>query len=254
MSVLKHIITIILTLFVTLVVKGQEEDETLVRISGNVTSDREFLEGVYVRNMTLKTFVITTKKGNFSLVVRQGDTLRATYLGMKDLVHRVTQNEVDNKFIQLYMVENTETLEEVTVQEQKITAVSLGIIDHEIKPMTKSERAYAAGSKFKWFYPLLIPVGGMPFDPILNAISGRTRKIKQRLEIDKEKVVIDELYEKFYVFSTLELKVPEDDVLLFMNYLEAHGKANELLKAEGATSEFLLTAAYQEYKAYLEED
>ncbi|WP_218157941.1 carboxypeptidase-like regulatory domain-containing protein [Pustulibacterium marinum] len=226
-----------------------------LRISGMVADEKsELLEGVYVRNMSQGTFTISTRKGKFTLMVREGDTLRFNFLGMKDLVYAIDKEDMQLQQLAIIMETDVEQLDEVEVEQQTITALSLGIIQKEVKPMTKNERLLAAAGDFRWYDVMLIPLGGMPFDPLLNAISGRTKMLKKRVQMDKENKNADALYERFYTFSTMTLGIESDDVMLFMYYLTTQGKDAEILKAEDSLAEFFLTEAYQEYKASLNEE
>lgn len=224
---------------------GQQEGE--IRINGTVYGDSQQLEGVYVKNMSARTFTITTKSGNFTMLVMAGDTLRCIYLGMQDKVTYVTPAHLEKNYIRIDMEPATEQLGEVVVEQQTINEVSLGIVPHKMKEYTKSERALAS-SEFKAIQLLGILYGGLPLDPIISAISGRTKRLKRNFELDNQKVSVDALYQRFYVFSTLTLKIPEDDVMMFMYYLVDNGKDADILKAENSVAEFYLTEAYVQYQ------
>lgn len=227
--------------FFSFVSSAQVEDS--LRIAGNVAADDGPLEGVYVRNMTKDDYTLTTKYGNFTLVVSLGDTLRLTYMGMKDEVHAITADEIAKEFVQLTMEPDVEMLDEVAVEQNRISAVSLGIIPKEIKQLSKNERKLKAATDTKG--------GGL--DPIINAITGRTKKLKKRLAAAETNMNADSLYERFYVFCTTSLKIESDDVMPFMYYLVEQNKTEDLMKAETDLAEFLLTDAYINYQDYLKE-
>ncbi len=225
--------------FVSMVGNAQVQDS--LRIAGNVAADDGPLEGVYVRNMTKGDYSITTKYGNFTLMVRVGDTLRLNYMGMKDELHTITEDEIAKEFVQLTMEPDVEMLDEVAVEQNRISAVSLGIIPKEIKQLSKNERKLQTATSMKG--------GGL--DPIINAISGRTKKLKKRLAAAETNMSADGLYERFYVFCTTSLKIESDSVMQFMYYLVEQNKAEDLMKAETDLAEFLLTDAYINYQEYL---
>lgn len=229
---------------------AQEKGE--IRINGTVYGENKPLEGVYVKNMSAGTFTITTHNGNFTLLVMAGDTLRCFYLGMQDKITYVSPIHMEKEFIRIDMEPATEELEEVVVEQQTIDEVTLGIVPHKMKEFTKEERELAS-SEFNPMQLLGILAGGMPLDPIINAISGRNKRLKRNLELSKEKTNVDNLYERFFSFSTESLKIPQDDVMLFMYYLVENGKDGDILKAETGIAEFYLTDAYEEFKKVTKE-
>ncbi|GLB52105.1 hypothetical protein NBRC110019_11440 [Neptunitalea chrysea] len=216
-------------------------------IAGIVDGDSFKLSGVYVRNVSTKVFTLTSQKGRFMLPVNIGDTLRFVYLGMKDKVHVLTADEYDKKYIQISMEVATEELSDVVVEKQVIDEVTLGIVSEKRVHLTKNERQLKA-SEFRPIQLLGLLVGGMPLDPVINAISGRTKKLKKMVALDKDKINVEELYNRFYSYSVMTLKVPESQVKQFMYYIVDYKKDEELLSMDEELSEFYLTEIYQEFK------
>lgn len=227
---------------------GTAQEDEFIRINGKVNdSHQQPLESVYVRNMTLNSFTITTKNGSFTLVVREGDTLRCNYIGMKDEVIGISAADVKNGYVLITMKDDVEQLSEVTVEKQTIDEVTLGLVKEKKKSLTKNERLLRAAGDFKAWHLIMIPFGGMPFDPVINAISGRTKRMKKYVAMDAEKTKVNELYEKYFVYATMDLKVPEDDVMLFMYFISDTNQADEILTSASPLDEFLLADAYQNF-------
>ncbi|GLB50898.1 hypothetical protein [Neptunitalea lumnitzerae] len=230
-----------------------QEDDEFTRVVGTVYGDSIPLRDAYIKNITSGNYTISTPSGNFTLEVKVGDTLRVVYMGMKDKVQAVLSSHIEKQFIGIYMVTEPEELTDVVVEQQTIDEVTLGIVSEKTPRKTKGERLLKAAGDFKPIHLVGIVAGGMPLDPILNAISGRTKKLKKRVELERDGSDLDELYEKYYVFSTLTLKVPEDEVMQFMYYVIDADKGEMILKAEESLAEFYLTEAYQSYKANKQE-
>ncbi len=153
---------------------------TLTLLKGKITSQIKELNDVYVANLRSESTTTTDKNGNFSMFVKVGDTLQFSGLQVVTKKAVITENDIVK---QLY-VENLEAkvnpLDEVEIKQYKdINAVSLGILQKPAKHYTPAERKLRAAGEFHWYSPLLIPVGGMPVDGLINSISGRTAMLKK---------------------------------------------------------------------------
>ena len=74
-------------------------------------------------------FSISTRAGNFRISLAAGDTLIFSHVSMKDLIRVVEQQEITSEEILVEMQENDTELREVVIEDQqKIDALSLGII------------------------------------------------------------------------------------------------------------------------------
>ncbi|MCY1217178.1 hypothetical protein D9M72_290800 [compost metagenome] len=115
------------------------------------------------------------------------------------------------------MVPKTNQLDEVVITEySNINAVDLGILSKPAKVYTPAER------KLKTATDLNLSIGfGAIFslDPIINAISGRTKNLKNQLKVERKELLIkrfQELYEDDYLINTL--KIPSENVKGFQYY------------------------------------
>ena len=71
-------------------------------------------------------------------------------------------------------------LDEVFIaSNSEFNAVSLGILKKEIKPLTPYERQLYTAGDFKPVHLLSILTGSLNVDPIINAITGRTKRLKK---------------------------------------------------------------------------
>jgi hypothetical protein len=122
-------------------------------------------------------------------------------------------------FISLKIQNNT--LNEVEINQfKKITSKSLGLVPKNYKELTPAERKIKTAGELHWYSPLLIPFGGMDVDGFLNAISGRTKQLKNELEIEKKEFAIVKLDDYFEdSFYTDVLKFPNEKVLGFKFYV-----------------------------------
>lgn len=130
---------------------------------------------------------MTNNYGEFLLRAEAGDTLLFSHVAMYDLIKFVDSNDVLKSPLLINMKSRTNELEEVTVTDvSRINAVSLGIIPKEIKSLTLNERRLQTAGDFKWIHLLGLLGGNLQVDPILNAINGRTKKLKRNILIEKK--------------------------------------------------------------------
>lgn len=117
-----------------------------------------------------------------------------------------------------------------------VTPFSLGIVDREIRVLTQSQRQLKTANS------------GL-LGPIINAISGRTKMLKKRVEVDKQNVRIGNLLEKFpSPYLAEELKIEEGAVYDFLYYCEADPNFIETMHKDRIT---ILHFLRQKAEAYL---
>lgn len=83
-----------------------------VLITGRVTNNLSPLSNVNIKIENSKEGITSDEDGNFEIFVNVGDVLTFTYVGM-ETVQRLIENE--NKVVDISMVQNIESLDEVTV-------------------------------------------------------------------------------------------------------------------------------------------
>lgn len=190
-------------------------------MKGKIVSDSHNLEGIHVVNYSKHEGVTTERGGYFSVNVSVNDTLLFSAIHLKGYMHVVTEEDKIRENFFVPMESNTNLLDEVTLTKYKnITPEALGIIPKGMKSYTPAERRLATAGDFRWYSPLLIPVGGMSVDGLLNAISGRTAMLKKEVEVEKNERLIDDI--KFHYneeFMINKLHIEEDYVDGFVYFL-----------------------------------
>ena len=111
-------------------------------------------------------------------------------------------------------------LDEVFIeQKSEFNAVSLGIIKKEIKPLTVYERQLYTAGDFKPIHLLSILGGSLQVDPIINAISGRTKRLKKYVSFEKRENNLQYLEDHFTEYMLKNLNIPEQSIGRFLSYL-----------------------------------
>ena len=178
------------------------------------------LEGVNIRNISQNNSTISNEFGLFDIKVSLGDSLSISYVGMQDLTKIITTKEMSTTIIKIVMYEKYIELKEVeVVKYESINAVSLGIIPKEMKTFSQYERRLATAGDFKPIHLLSLLGGSLQVDPIINAISGRTKRMKQGVIREKKQNNFEFLETNYTDFVLNQMNLKEEEVGLFFSYL-----------------------------------
>ena len=218
-----------------------------VTLSGTVVSNNIPLENVNIVNFSTSEVTNSKTNGAFSLTINMGDTLKISYLGMETILRVINQRELQNPKQTFNMVVVSSKLDEVKIN--TIDAVSLGIIPKKVKPLTSNERKFASESKINSID--LIGLGfRLELVPILNAINGRTKELRNNIKIEKKEAVINHLKFNYSEYLLSKLKLTEDEQLLqFYYYLvDLKGIEIEVYNQNIKQVNFFLVNKYVEFQ------
>lgn len=194
-----------------------------VEVSGKVISKTD-VENIHVINKTAQVFTITNIEGEFKITVKVNDTLQFSSIqqGVKSIV--VTQGVIISKTMIVKLDEQINELKEVVVgkvltgnllsdienadKDKPINFYDVGIPGYTGKIATQSERRLSEAGDFKPSMLLGLLGGGLPLNPILNGISGRTKMLKKRVALENKQGLLrkikSDLSEGFFEFYKLE--------------------------------------------------
>lgn len=171
----------------------------MTQISGKVIANSD-VENVHVINNTSKKFATTTANGNFTISAKLNDTLVFSSIQYKLKIVLVDMVVITNKSLVVYLEDHLNELNEVVVgsvltkdlesdidnskANPKINFYDVGIPGYEGKMPTQKERFLieADHGKFLYFYGLGFIVN---VNKLLNAVSGRTKKLKTMVKLEK---------------------------------------------------------------------
>ncbi len=195
-------------------------------LEGKVYSKDGDVSATHVLNITTQRASITDANGFFSIPARLNDTLvfSAVQFKRKEIV--VSMEMLESKMLSIPLEDALTELDEVIVMPYNLTgdiardaermgvgpistASTLGLPNADVKVLTKTERELFAATANPF----------MSFDPLINAITGRTKMLKDRLAYER-KYARTERVRDFYVDSLfrVDFKIPEakiDDFLYF---------------------------------------
>ncbi|NKI30323.1 hypothetical protein HCU67_00085 [Muricauda sp. DJ-13] len=212
-------------------------------LKGKVIAPGEDVTGVTIQNVSTKKATITDFEGNFSIEVRELDTLVFSAVQLKRKILPVTEPIFNSSFVRVPMQAFVNELREVVVLPYNlsgdlntdakamnvapVTAESLGLPNAHAKIPTQSERKLMQASYGKFNLGMLL---SPPLDPLINMITGRTKMLKNRVAVDKkyaktnavEASIVDSLF-------LSELKIPKRKIADFMYFCEVDDEFQQLV-------------------------
>lgn len=236
----------IIMLLLTLQAVCQERQNLLGRIitGSNGVSD------VFVINKTAGVEVKTDDKGYFTIQAKSGDGL--IFYNSKIIVREFTLNQDSFKTSPLVISVNygPQELDELVINKYgKINSEALGIVPKGQKRYTVAERRLYTASA--------MTVGTViGLDPILNAISGRTRMLKKAYETEKLEAslsLMGGLYNEDEIMENY--KIPEQYVRGFMFYAIENKEFAAAIKGKNKVlANFLMTDLAEKYLKLIAND
>jgi hypothetical protein len=231
-----------LLLFCGFKVSAQER----VQVLGKVRSGAIPLENVHIQNISSENATISDASGYFQLKIKIGDTLLLTHVSMHDHISYVKEDDLKN--LVLNMLQKPTELKEVVVNDHsEINAVALGIIPKDIENLSTNERRLKTAGDFKPIHLLSILGGSLPIDPILNAINGRTKRLKRNIDIEKRQKNIAFLEINYLNYMKEEMQLTDAQAQLLINFIIEDAELTYLvdLNNEARLQFFLQDAWYR---------
>jgi hypothetical protein len=235
-----HLVFIFLGVFAQALM-AQDLSKTL---EGMVYSEDGDVAATHVLNTTTKKAAITDINGFFSIVVSLNDTLvfSAVQYKRKEIV--VHAGILESTFLSVPLEESNIALDEVIVMPYNLTgelgrdmenmdvgpvisATSLGLPNAHVKPLMQSERLLREASMGPFSIGMLTSI---PFNPMINAITGRTKMLKKRVARDIKYNKSQQLRTQFAdSLFVQQLKVPPEKIDDFLYFCEVDANFNTIV-------------------------
>lgn len=200
-----------------------------IEISGKVESYTN-VENIHVINKTAQVFTVTNSEGEFLISASLNDSLIFTSVQHKPKKIIIDNIIFLNKTVTVKLEELVNKLDAVTVGkiltgdlssdiqntegDVPINFYDIGIPGYTGKIATQSERRLSEAGEFKPSMLLGLLGGGLPLDPILNGISGRTKMLKTRVTIERKSELLHKiktsLSESFFSIYQLDENLHAD--------------------------------------------
>lgn len=199
-------------------------------LNGKIVSENTPVQNVMIENLSNKKMAVTNLNGEFELLAKLGDSLQFTHVALKDITFLIEKTHLDQKPFTFDIHKNMIIeLDEVELKHySKITAESVGLTTKKMEKLTMNEKRLIVADDFKPKHLLGIFGGSLPIDPIINKISGRTKRIKKHIELDRKMENIQFL-KTHYSDYMIELGLTEEDIGGFLFYLVDQESFQELI-------------------------
>lgn len=196
-------------------------------LQGKIVADTKDLSGITIKNLSLGKETSTRADGMFSIAAKTGDTLMFTAVQLKPKTIVVEKEDFDYLPYPVRMLLKITELNEIIVEKSNIDAVSLGIVPYKVKKFTPAERRY---------YTATTGSGILPIDPIINAITGRTKMLKKEIQVEKYMMIQAKLGNMFEAEHLMqEFNIPEDYLEGFVFFVSEKPKVMDAVKAKNKT-------------------
>ncbi|AOE53296.1 hypothetical protein ALW18_12655 [Flavobacterium psychrophilum] len=218
-----------------------QERQTL---EGRVVSGANGVPGVFIINKTAGLESKTSSIGYFSIKAKKGDAI--IVYNSKIIVREfilTAEALAANPYIITVNYSVAELDEVVITKYGNINAESLGLVPKGQKKRTVAERRlYTAGA-----FTVGTVIG---LDPIINAISGRTRMLKRAYETEKQETVISSIRASFDDEEiSQQYNIPKEHVDGFLFYLAENKDFTAVLKQ--GNKQYVDFMMMEQAKAYL---
>jgi hypothetical protein len=185
-----------------------------IEFTGNVQGEDD-LDQIHVINKTTKAYGITNVAGDFKILAKLNDTIVFSSILYQKKEIIVNPTDVKNKHISIKMFSFINELDEVVIgriltgnmlsdiknmgNKKQITFADVGIPGYAGKPLTQSERRLKEASSLNPTVGGGIGGGGigLQLNPIINAITGRTKELKNRVDIENRENLLIKVKLKF---------------------------------------------------------
>ena len=198
------------------------------RLEGRVYSKGGDVAATHVLNTTTQSATITDSNGFFSISAKRNDTIVFSAVQFKRKQIVVTASILESKTVSIPLEDILTELDEVVVMpysltgdmtrdlgrletDPVVTASTLGLPNAHVKVISKAERELYAATANPF----------MSLDPLINAITGRTKMLKKRVARN-EKYGRTQRVRAFYADSVYQndLRIPKLKIDDFMYFCE----------------------------------
>ncbi|MEO8773312.1 MAG: hypothetical protein ABI263_03965 [Gelidibacter sp.] len=230
-----------------------------VELNGKINAAVE-VDGIHIINKTASRFSISNAHGEFIIPAKLNDTILFSGISYQPKEIVVTKFMLSSKEMPVYLEELINALDEVVVGKILTGDLMSDITNAELKPnldfynlgipgytgklKTQSERR---------LYEATSGGGLVPIGLIVNAITGRTKRLKQHIKLEKADDCLDQMKSKFSegLFSNYVLE--EERKAEFFYYCQDDPEFEILCKTKNDMAIFeFLTIKLKAYKVILQ--
>ncbi|WP_245167545.1 carboxypeptidase-like regulatory domain-containing protein [Croceivirga sp. JEA036] len=206
-------------------------------LNGRVIAEQEDVTGVTIQNLRSQKATITDFDGNFSIAVKEDDTLVFSSVQLKRKVVSVNKLLMNTSYVTVPMEPFVNELREVVVRpfglsgdlSKDVGTLNTKVVDKYSLGLPNANAVFPSQSE-RLLKEATSGGAGVPLNPILNWITGRTKMLKNRVAIDKRFARTERIKEMYIdsIFQT-EFKIPTNKVNDFMYFCEVDPEFQQLV-------------------------
>jgi hypothetical protein len=172
-----------------------------------VVSTAEDIGGISIQNTTRGYATITDEEGFFEIRALAQDSLLLSGVSFEKKIFVVTKDHLEQQLVYIPLEEKITELQGVVLMpynlsgdlsrdanslgvQKVVTASTLGLPNANVKPLMQSERLLREAAMPKFNIGMLF---SLPFNPIINEITGRTKMLKKRVARDKRYILSEQM-------------------------------------------------------------
>ncbi len=203
-------------------------------IKGKIIVETNDNEGITIINVSNKTNTISGNGGYFKIKAKINDTIMFSAIHLVGKKHIITKKDFGKDLLFIKLEIYTRHIKEIMVTNaDDITAESLGLVPKGQKKYTPAERRVKTAGDFNGQFGLNT---AFSIDPLLNAISGRTKQLKAELEVERKEFLqykINANFDSELIMN--QFHIPEDYVSGFVFYIVEDEELKAAAKAKNKT-------------------
>ena len=226
---MKTVLQILILLIAQIVVS---QNDSIIK--GKIIVETNDNEGITIINVSNKTNTISGNSGYFKIKAKVNDTIMFSAIHLVGKKHIITKKDFGRDLLFIRLEIYTRHIKEIMVTNaDDITAESLGLVPIGQKKYTPAERRVKTAGDFNGQFGLNT---AFSIDPLLNAISGRTKQLKAELEVERKEFLQYKINTNFdSEFIMNQLHIPEEYVSGFVFYIVEDEELKAAAKAKNKT-------------------
>lgn len=232
-------------LFLTLSQVVVSQNDSILK--GKIIVETNDNEGITIVNISNKTNTISGSGGYFKVKAKANDTIMFSAIHLVGKKHIVTKKDFGKDLLFIKLEIYTRHIKEIMVTNaDDINAESLGLVPKGQKKYTPAERRVKTAGDWSGTG---IDGALLSLDPLLNAISGRTKQLKAELEVERKEFLQSKIYANFdSEFIMNQLHIPEEYIEGYVFYIVEDAELKAAAKAKNKTLiNFRMSALAVEY-------
>ena len=203
-------------------------------IKGKIIVETNDNEGITIVNISNKINTISGNGGYFKIKAKINDTIMFSAIHLVGKKHIITKKDFGKDLLFIKLDIYTRHIKEIMVTNaDDITAESLGLVPKGQKKYTPAERRVKTAGDFNGQFGLNT---AFSIDPLLNAISGRTKQLKAELEVERKEFLqykINANFDSELIMN--QFHIPEEYVSGFVFYIVEDEELKAAAKAKNKT-------------------